>query len=143
MPVAMIMLRCKFKLLTLCALLAPLAASATTSKPVAPIGAPDVLSVSGGLLLVVVAIVVLGFLYARMQGQRGSSGGVINIIATQPIGPKERIAIVEVADKQLLIGMTSSSVQTLHVFDKPVVIKPVVTGNFAHRLKNAMRGAQQ
>lgn len=127
----------------LCLLLTPLVASASAPGPVTPIGAPDVLSVSGGLLLVIIAIIVLGFLYARMQGQRGSAGGVINIIASQPIGPKERIAIVEVANKQLLIGMTSSNVQTLHVFDKPVVVKPDETVNFASRLKNALRGAPQ
>ncbi len=136
-------MHCCKRALAACVLLAPMAAVAAAPKAGAPIGAPDVLSVSGGLLLVVVAIIVLGFLYARMQGHRGSSGGLINIIATQPIGPKERIAIVEVANKQLLIGMTTSSVQTLHVFDEPVVLEPVAQENFASRLKSAMGGGRR
>ena len=126
-------------------LLLPLSGLAAEDRPegITPLGAPEIFNLGGGLLFVIIAIVGLGVLYARTQGLRTGSNGVINIIATQAIGPKERIAIVEVSDKQLLIGMTTTSVQTLHVFDEPVVQAPEVRVSFAQRLRNAMRGAEQ
>lgn len=115
-------------------------AGSSGSDGVAPIGSPQIVNLGGGLLFVILAIVGLGVLYAKTQGLKTGSGGVINIVATQAIGPKERIAVVEVSDKQLLIGMTATSVQTLHVFDEPVVEAPEPQIPFSRRLRNAMRG---
>ena len=54
-------------------------------------------------------------------------------------GPKERLLVVEVADQQLLVGMTATGVQTLHVFEKPVCATEKVTqpAGFASRLRSA------
>lgn len=109
----------------------------------AAFGASQFSSLGAGMVMVVLAILLLGFLYAKMQGMRSGSNGVINIVATQAIGPKERIAIVEVSDKQLLIGMTTTSIQTLHVFDERVAETPAPRISFADRLKSALRSAQQ
>jgi len=103
-------------------------------------GSSDLLNVSGGLLLVVFTIILAGILYARTQGLQRGSGGIITVVASQTIGPKEKIVVIEVADKQLLLGMTTSNVQTLHVFDKRVVSTPEPVIGFADRLRSAMRG---
>ena len=113
-------------------------AASTEDTPALPIGSSELVNVGGGLIVVVLAIIVLGVIYAKTQGLRTGAGGVINIVATQAIGPKERIAIVEVADKQLLIGMTTTNVQTLHVFDEPVAITPLQRASFSNRLKSLM-----
>jgi len=115
-----------------------LSAAVEEVAPALPIGSSELVNVGGGLIVVVLAIIVLGVIYARTQGLRAGTGGVINIVATQAIGPKERIAIVEVADKQLLIGMTTTNVQTLHVFDEPITITPEQRASFSHRLKSLM-----
>ena len=65
-------------------------------------------------------------------------------MATQPLGPKERVLLVEVAGQQLILGMTSSQIQTLHVLEQPLVNKkraslPV---GFAERLRTAIKGAR-
>lgn len=122
------------------ALLMPdsLFAAVEEAAPSLPIGSSELFNVGGGLIVVVLAIIVLGIIYARTQGLRTGAGGVINIVATQAIGPKERIAIVEVANKQLLIGMTTTSVQTLHVFDEPVAVTPEQRTSFSDRLKTLM-----
>lgn len=113
-------------------------AAADEVAPALPIGSAELVNVGGGLIVVVLAIIVLGVIYAKTQGLRTGTGGVINIVATQAIGPKERIAIVEVANKQLLIGMTTTNVQTLHVFDEPVAIAPEQRASFSNRLKSLM-----
>jgi flagellar protein FliO/FliZ len=108
-----------------------------------PIGSGDILSVGASLVLVVAAIILCGWLYSRSQGLRTRGGGIINIIATQPLGPKERILLIEVANKQLLVGMTSTQVSTLHVFDQPVhrhEADPEQRVNFGERLKAVLKG---
>lgn len=115
------------------------AAETTPSLPT-PGGAADLINVGGGLIAVIIMIIVLAFVYARTQGIRGGVDGVINIVASRSLGPKEKIVVVEVAHKQLLIGMTASSVQTLHVFDEPVAIAQAPPGGFAERLRKSMRG---
>ncbi len=112
-------------------------------EAIAPLGSRQLSNLGAGLVIVIFAIVCLGLLYAKTQGLKTGSNGVINIVATQAIGPKERIAIVEVAGKQLLIGMTTSSVQTLHVFEAPVADAPEPRVSFADRLKSALKGAER
>ena len=74
---------------------------------------------------------------------RGVASDAINVVATQALGPKERVVLIEVGGKQIVLGMTAQQVQTLHVFDNPVVAKndrTVATPAFANRLRSAIRG---
>ena len=114
-------------------------ASPGEGAPTLPIGSSELLNVGGGLIFVVLAIIILGIVYARTQGLRAGTNGVFNVIANQALGPKERIAIIEIANQQILIGMTTSSVQTLHVFEHPVAITPEEPISFSGRLKKFMR----
>lgn len=123
------------------------AASAKVSTPASPglaVGTSELLGLGGSLLLVVGAVVVVGWLYSRSQGLRGVASDVINVVAAQALGPKERIILVEVGGKQIVLGMTAQQVQTLHVFDEPVAtsnqVEPVGSA-FAKRLRSAIRGA--
>ena len=101
----------------------------------------DLLSFAASLLVVVGTIVVLGWLYSRSKAFNGGRNDVINILASRAIGSKERLVVVEVAGKQLLVGMTASQVQTLHVFDAPVLTVPAVDdgAGFAARLRNTLK----
>lgn len=103
----------------------------------------DILSLGASVLIVVAAVIALGWLYSRMKFGGSGSSDIINIVASRALGPKERLLLVEVADQQLLVGMTASQVQTLHTFERPVVAEPAIneaTG-FAERLRAAVRGA--
>ena len=107
-----------------------------------PIGSAQIMNVGTGLFAVIATIVLVGFIYSRSKGLNGKAGSVIDVVAVQPLGPKERIVLVQVADKQLMLGMTSSQVQTLHVFDEPVVVAAAEASDFsfADRLKRVMPG---
>lgn len=118
-------------------------ASEEATLPRLPMETGSLLDISGGLIAVVFAILLLGTIYAKIQGVGRGSKGIINVVATQAIGPKEKIAIVEVAEKQLLIGMTTTTVQTLHVFDERVAKAPEPKTPFAERLRETMRGLQK
>ena len=107
----------------------------------------DVLGVLFGLVVVLGSVVVVGWLYARSRGLQGMAGQAINVVAAQSLGPKERIVLVEVGGKQIVVGMTSAQLQTLHVFDEPVVLSgsdtSVVPTAFAERLRSMLRGVHR
>lgn len=108
-----------------------------------PVGLPELLSLGGSLLMVVAAVVVVGWLYSKSQGVRGTANDAISIVASQALGPKERILLIEVGGKQIVLGMTAQQVQTLHVFDDVVVARreqPAGNSAFADRLRSAIRG---
>lgn len=130
-------------LIAVCSVLQTVPAVAATVPRAAPVGAGDVLNMGTGLILVIGAILVTGWLYSRTQKMRGASGDLIRIVASQPLGTRERVLLLQVADKQLLVGMTSSQVQTLHVFDEPVAIAEVPANGFAERLRAAVKGQQK
>ncbi|PAU65672.1 flagellar biosynthetic protein FliO [Pseudomonas sp. PIC25] len=89
-----------------------------------------------GLLLVVGLIFLLGWLLRRVQriGPRG--GQVIKLLASQPLGARERLLLVQVGSEQILLGLTPGRISTLHVLSEPVHLPDAepATPEFAQRL---------
>lgn len=115
---------------------------AAPTLPATPgVGGGDIVSLGVSMIIIVGAIIVLGWFYSRSRFVGGGANDVINIVATRALGPKERLMVVEVAEQQLLVGMTASGVQTLHVFDSPVVVasKDSESVGFAGRLRTAFQ----
>ena len=110
---------------------------------------PEILSLGLSMLIIIGAVVALGWLYSRMRFNGGGAANVINVIASRALGPKERLLLIEVGDQQLLVGMTASSVQTLHTFEQAVVAGRATANDaatapgFADRLRAAVRGASR
>lgn len=102
----------------------------------------DVLSMGLSMVIVIGAVVGLGWLYSRLKFNATSAGNLIDVVASRGLGPKERLLLVQVADQQLLIGVTATQVRTLHTFDKPVAAEALanVSSGFARRLRIAARG---
>lgn len=130
-------------LIAVCSVLPVAPVFAATVPRAAPVGVGDVLNMGTGLILVIAAILVTGWLYSRTQKMRGASSDLIRIVASQPLGTRERVLLLQVADKQLLVGMTSTQVQTLHVFDEPIAITEAPVNGFAERLRAAVKGQQK
>lgn len=105
-----------------------------------PVSVTSMLSLVTSLIFVIGAILFVGWLYSRMRGVNLSASKVINVLAAQPLGPKEKIVVVQIGSKQIAVGMTPSSMQTLHVFDEPVVAQREgpPAASFSVRLRNAM-----
>ncbi len=103
---------------------------------------PDLLSLGGSLLIVIGAVILLGWLYSRLRFNSGGPDNLINIVGSRALGPKERIMLIEVGGQNLLVGMTATHVQTLHKFDEPVAVAPEKKpSGFASRLRNAVNEA--
>ncbi len=107
--------------------------------------APDPLA-SGGkvmifLILIIALIVVLAWLVNKLRGtQLIPSQGAIRVIASQSLGMKERIAVVQIGEKQMVIGVTPQQITHLTDLDEPLPEGQESTpGSFQELLKKAIR----
>ncbi|MCG5499521.1 flagellar biosynthetic protein FliO [Ectothiorhodospira lacustris] len=96
-----------------------------------------------GLILVIVAILVLGFMMRRMGGMHSGVSGELRVLGAVSLGARERMVLVQVGKTQLLLGVAPGRVQTLHVLDEPIrpgerVVSEKNAGAFAERLRHAM-----
>lgn len=92
----------------------------STSSASTP-GLSDSLHVAGGLAIVIAFIFVLGLLVKRLSSGslRRSGQRVLKTIDTQAVGNKERIAVMEVNDTWLVVGISPQGISTLHSMPRP------------------------
>lgn len=105
------------------------------------VGGSELISMALSIILVISVILLLGWLYSRSKLNVSGRGDVISIVAARSLGPKDRLMVVEVGETQLLLGVGSAGMQTLHTFDTPVVSAGAAssTPGFADRLKASMQ----
>ena len=79
---------------------------ATLSAPSAVPGSP-LLQVSGALFGIIAFILIAAWL-AKRFGLAGKTAGTrgLKVSASTPLGPRERVVIVEVEDARLVLGVT-------------------------------------
>ncbi|MBC9250438.1 flagellar biosynthetic protein FliO [Pseudomonas alcaligenes] len=120
----------------------PLAALADEPavKTVAPLAGSDIggqlVQLLLGLLLVVGLIFALAWVLRRVQ-QIGPRGGqVIKLVASQALGPRDRLLLVQVGGEQILLGISAGRIAPLHVLKEPVPLNDgePATPEFAQRL---------
>ncbi len=112
-------------LLVLCLPLAATAKEAVlvAQDPIASIG--RVALTLGGMIAL---ILLLAYWAKRLQGMNAARQGAgfsapgqaIKTLATVSLGLKEKLALIQVGEQQLLIGITPQSIQTLLVLDEPI-----------------------
>ena len=84
-------------------------------------GATHLASVAVGLVFIVALILVLGWFLRRFNQGGLFNNSSIKIIASLPLGTRERLAVIDVGGQQLLLGITATQINTLHVFDEPII----------------------
>lgn len=90
------------------------AGASTLSATSTALTSAELLRVLSGLLIVVAAIVLLSWLLRRLNGARLVNFNGLRIIACMNLGTREKIMLVNVGNRYLLIGVTSGSINTLH-----------------------------
>jgi flagellar protein FliO/FliZ len=79
------------------------------------VGASGLLQAGLGMLLVLGLIFGCAWLARRFGLQRfGGGGQVVKVVSSASVGQRERVVVVEVAGTWLVLGVTSSQVNTLH-----------------------------
>ena len=128
---------CGLLLFTPLAALAAEPAAKAASTPVAgmEIGG-QLVQLTLGLLLVVGLIFALAWLLRRVQqiGPRGNQA--IRMVASQALGPRDRLLLVQVGSEQVLLGISAGRITPLHVLKEPVPVDDAApaTPEFAQRL---------
>lgn len=78
----------------------------------------------GGLALILMLIYGLSWFVKRFAQGGFMQNSSIKMVASMPLGTRERLMLVEVGGKQILLGVTAAQINSLHVFDEQVVQVP-------------------
>lgn len=89
-----------------------------------PSGAAALVQTLAGLGVVIGLILVLAWASRRLSGGSLGNTQFMKILAVQPLGAREKIILVDVAGRQMMLGVTPGRIVTLHVFDEPVLQVP-------------------
>ena len=92
-----------------------------TVPPQTTSSAAQLASLLGGLILILILIYGLSWFAKRFSQGGFLQNPIIKIVSAMPLGTRERLMLVNVGGKQLLLGVTATQINTLHVFDEPVV----------------------
>ncbi len=79
------------------------------------------LQVVGSLFLVIFVLLGVMMLLKRFNTLGASTGGYIQVLASTPLGQRERAVLLKVGNDQILVGVASGNVTTLHHLSEPVV----------------------
>ncbi|ARP86935.1 flagellar biosynthetic protein FliO [Bordetella genomosp. 9] len=96
-----------------------------------------------GLIVVIAAILLCGWI-ARRAGLAGRThGGALRIVDSLNLGPRQRIVLVQVEDARLVVGIAANQMNLLHTLP-PGSAAPEEPGlpasrAFAHKLGQALR----
>jgi flagellar protein FliO/FliZ len=80
----------------------------------------------GKLAAALMVVLVIFWIFAKLMRQvqcfqSGAHGG-LQIVGTLAVGQRERIVVIQAGQEQLVLGVTSNQINTLHVLDTPLVI---------------------
>ena len=65
------------------------------------------------LVLVIAAIPLVLWLVKRISQLPATGGGPLSVAASVAVGPRERIAVIKVEERWLVVGITAGSINTL------------------------------
>ncbi|WP_436591845.1 flagellar biosynthetic protein FliO [Pseudomonas paraeruginosa] len=101
-----------------------------------PAGVAQLAQLVLGLGLVIGLIFLLAWLVRRVQQVGPRSNRLIRTLASQPLGPRDRLVLVQVGEEQILLGITPGRITPLHVLKEPVHLPDgePATPEFAQRL---------
>ncbi|MFT5594053.1 MAG: flagellar protein FliO/FliZ [Oceanicoccus sp.] len=121
--------------------LATAQAAPVLASPVMPNSQDQLIQVTLALVAVVALIYAIAWVIRRKQGVQGLSNIPMKTLGVLPMGMKEKIILIEIGGKQILLGMTPSNINTLATFDEPIVDEKMKLPSFSQKLKDII--AQQ
>ncbi len=94
-----------------------------------------------GLLLVLLLIIILSWVVKRLHGMQMSSAKGFQSVASMILGPKEKITLLKVGTRYLLVGSGSGHVTLLHDFGEqlPTGFDSINKTSFADLLKSVAK----
>jgi len=87
-----------------------------------PLSAGSVIQVFAGLVAVLLLFGVIIFVLKRMGGFRSNQGGNMQIVDGVSVSARDRVLLVQVGEKQVLIGVSPGGISSIATFDEPVIL---------------------
>ena len=91
-----------------------------------------------GLVLVICVIFLLAKLLKRLQETSIGGKSSMKIISHLALGQKERVLVLDVNGKQIVVGVTAMQINLLMELDNPIIVKEKEV-SFSSQLKNILR----
>lgn len=91
-----------------------------------------------GLAVVIAVIVAAGWLLRRVYPGVAGGAGQLRVLAALPLGPRERLLLVDAAGQQLLLGVTAQQITALHAFAEALPLAEARPAEFALRLREVL-----
>ena len=98
----------------------------------------DAMSIILSLLLVLMLIIAVAFVLKKFQPQGGKMSG-LKIIASLHLGTKERLVVVEVDGKQLLLGVTSQQISLIQTLENPMEVGQPLTMDIGQNIVKLLK----
>ena len=117
-------------------------ASAYAQQSSTPVISP--LATLGKLAVALLIVLVVFWAFAKFMkqmqvGQGGSHTG-LKVIGALSLGQRERVVVVQAGSEQLVLGVTSSAINTLHVLETPMgASDSPELGDFKQKLSAALK----
>jgi flagellar protein FliO/FliZ len=83
----------------------------------------NIIQVTLGLFVVLMIIIGLAWFARRFGNFKSAAYGDLKIIGGLHMGAREKIVLVQVGGKQLLLGVAPGSIRTLHELETPLTDK--------------------
>ncbi|MCK5337002.1 MAG: flagellar biosynthetic protein FliO, partial [Gammaproteobacteria bacterium] len=98
----------------------PQLVSAVTEEktlPVDPLSASSIANMLMGLGLVLAIIFVMAWVVKRMGGMQLAGSQRLKVLAGLSVGTREKVVLIQVENKRIVLGVAQGQVNTLHVLD--------------------------
>jgi flagellar protein FliO/FliZ len=117
---------------------APPGAAAAKAAPAAVVTTSP-LNLILGLLFLVALVLLAAWLVRRMGGVQWPGARALKVVASLPVGARERVVLIEIAGEQMLLGVAPGSVNLLHRFEQPVITAASGGDDFASRIRQVLQ----
>lgn len=102
------------------------------------------LATLGKLAIALIIVLLVFWVFARVMRQlqvgQGSAHSALKVIGGLSLGQRERVVVVQAGDEQLVLGVTASQINTLHVLNTPLPSTQTdFEGDFKQKLSAALK----
>jgi flagellar protein FliO/FliZ len=93
----------------------------------------DAMSMVLSLLMVLALIVVSAWILKKFNLANKSVSGM-QVISSLPLGHKEKLVVVQIAEEQLLLGVSGQQINLIKTLDKPLEINSPISSELGQKL---------
>jgi len=97
----------------------------------------ELLNVTLSLVLILILIALGAWLLRRIVNFGGILQGELRVLGGISLGGRERAVLIQVGERQILLGVAPGVVRTLYVLEQPLTILPA-SPNFVTTLRTLL-----